>query len=190
MAQSYNRVRARRMTWKAKEELKKLYIHAKSKGDLAVWRRCKAVFYYLKGKSVIHIAKELDAARSSVYEWLDFYDALGPNGLRTVKQPGAVCRLSDEQREELGKIIEDGPIAAGYSTGIWTGPMIGELIRKRFGVVYHNHHVPRLLHRLGFSVQRPRKRLARADAESQAYWLRTRLPRIKKSLGLWRNHNV
>jgi transposase len=33
----------------------------------------------------------------------------------------------------------------------------------RIGVRYHNHHIPRLLHQLGLSVQRPRKRLARAD---------------------------
>jgi transposase len=180
MAQSYNRIQPRLRTWKAKQKLKNLYIRAKSKGDLAVWRRCKAVLEYLKGKSVIDIAKGLDAGRSSVYEWLDFYDALGPDGLRTSKPPGAECRLTEKQQEELGKVIEDGPVAAGYSTGVWTGPMIGDMIRKRFGVVYHNHHIPRLLHRLGFSVQRPRKRLARADAEAQAYWLRTKLPRIKK----------
>jgi transposase len=47
-------------------------------------------------------------------------------------------------------------------------------------VRYHNHHVPRLLHQLGFSVQRPRKRLAKADVEAQAYWLRERFPAIKK----------
>jgi len=180
MAQAFNRIRAKRRTWKAKQKLKELYIRAKSKGDLPVWRRCKAVLEYLKGKSVIDIAKELDAARSSVYEWLDFYDALGPDGLRTTKPPGAASRLTEKQRKELVKIIEDGPVAAGYNTGVWTGPMIGDLVRKRFRVAYHNHHIPRLLHKLGFSVQRPRKRLARADAEAQAYWLRTKLPRIKK----------
>ena len=42
--------------------------------------------------------------------------------------------------------------------------MIGDLIEERFGIRYHNHHVPRLLHQLGFSVQRPRKRLASASS--------------------------
>jgi transposase len=58
--------------------------------------------------------------------------------------------------------------------------MIGDFIEQRFGVRYHNHHVPRLLNQMGFSVQRPRKRLARADVEAQATWLRESLPRIKK----------
>jgi hypothetical protein len=48
-------------------------------------------------------------------------------------------------------------------------------------VRYHNHHIPRLLHPLGFSVQRPRKRLARADAPARELWLRVRLLAIKKA---------
>ncbi len=48
------------------------------------------------------------------------------------------------------------------------------------GSSYHEQHIPRLLHRLGFSVQRPRKLLARADAEAQQQWLEVRLPAIKR----------
>jgi transposase len=58
--------------------------------------------------------------------------------------------------------------------------MIGDLIEQQFKIRYHNHHVPRLLLYLGFSVQRPRKRLARADLEAQANWRRKTLPKIKK----------
>lgn len=61
-------------------------------------------------------------------------------------------------------------------------------IRRKFGVRYHNHHVPRLLHPLGFSVQRSRKRLARADREPQETWLKKRLPAIKNGRSLpWRS---
>jgi transposase len=105
---------------------------------------------------------------------------MGIDGLLTGVAPGAAPRLTDGQRAELTATIEAGPLAAGYQSGVWTGPMIGDLIEQRFAVRYHNHHVPRLLHQLGFSVQRPRKRLARADALAQEYWLRKRLPTIKK----------
>ena len=43
-----------------------------------------------------------------------------------------------------------------------------------------NHHVPRLLHQLRFSVQRPRERLARANLAQQETWLRETLPAILK----------
>jgi transposase len=98
--------------------------------------------------------------------------------------------LSDDQKKALAAAVEAGPIAAGYQSGVWTGPMIKDWIHQQFGVSYHNHHIPRLLHQLGFSVQRPRKRLARADEEAQERWIRTKLPRIKKSPPLSRHGHV
>ena len=95
-------------------------------------------------------------------------------------RPGRAPKLGEAQQQELITLIEAGPQSAGYSAGIWTGPMIGDLILHHFGVRYHNHHVPWVLHRLGFSVQRPRKRLARADLEKQEIWLREAFPALKK----------
>lgn len=179
-----------RRTNESIKQLKQLYSRAKSRSQLDVWRRCKAVLGFLDGKTVIEIARELDTGRSSVYEWLDWYNNLGSEGLKTNKPPGSATRLSPKQEAELTDIIDAGPVAAGYNTGVWTGPMVGNLIQKRFGVRYHNHHIPRLLHRLGFSVQRPRKKLAKADAEAQEYWLRKKFPSIKKSPEMWRDRDV
>jgi hypothetical protein len=78
------------------------------------------------------------------------------------------------------RVVEAGPQAAGFQSGVWTGALVGQWIEQRFGVHYHPQHIPRILHQLGFSVQRPRKRLARADLERQAAWLRTLFPAIKK----------
>ena len=66
--------------------------------------------------------------------------------------------------------------------GVYDSRGLGDLIESRFGVRYHRHNVPRLLHELGFSVQRPRKRLARADVAAQATWLRKTFLAIKKKL--------
>jgi transposase len=132
---------------------------------------------------VTDIAKEYGVTRGSVNRWLQWYDADHVDGLRTRVAEGPAPKLTEEQREALKVIIELGPVQAGYQSGVWTGPMIGDLIEERFGVRYHNHHVPRLLHQFKFSVQRPRKRLARADLARQAAWLRNTLPAIKKEPG-------
>lgn len=152
--------------------------------DLDAWRRGRAVQGYIAGRRVVDLAAEADVTRGSVNRWLQWYEAEGIGGLETSVRPGRERRLSPEQRSELSALIEAGPQGAGYSTGVWTGPMIGDLIEERFGVRYHNHHVRRLLHDLGFSVQRPRKKLARADAQAQARWLHETLPAIKKSAPL------
>ena len=164
---------AQRKLWALRDE-------AKSKGDLATWRRAKAVLGYIKGKSVISLAETLDVTRGAINRWLQWYEADGVDGLRTLPVPGRAPKLDAAQQQALITMIEAGPPSAGYSAGIWTGPMIGDLIYRQFGVRYHNHHVPWVLHRLGFSVQRPRKRLARADLEKQEYWLHKEFPAIKK----------
>lgn len=162
------------------KQLDQFIAQALLKNDLGEWRRGKAVRAYIDGRPVIGIAADFGVTRGSVNRWLQWYNADHVEGLRTTIAEGPAPKLSEGQRTELANIIESGPLEAGYQAGVWTGPMIGDLIEQRFGVRYHNHHVPRLLHQLGFSVQRPRKRLARADLERQATWLRETLPRIKK----------
>lgn len=153
---------------------------AKREKDLETWRRAKAVLGYIGGVSVIELSEKLDVTRGSINRWLQWYDAAGADGLLPSKAPGGIPKLNANQQDELVALIEAGPLACGFASGIWTGPRIGDLIRQRFGVRYHNHHVPWVLHKLGFSVQRPRKRLARADKEQQEVWLKKRFPAIKK----------
>jgi transposase len=160
--------------------LRRFIRQAEKTGDLGRWRRGRAVLGYIQGRRVTELATEAGVTRGSVNRWLQWYEAMGVEGLVTGKPPGPAPRLTEAQHDELGALIDAGPQAAGYTSGVWTGPMIGDLIEQRFGVRYHNHHIPRLLNQLGFSVQRPRKRLARADLEAQATWLRETLPAIKK----------
>ena len=169
-----------RRTPAALKELKQFVTEAQQSNDLERWRRGRAVLGYIEGRRVIEMAREFSVNRSSINRWLGWYNAIGVNGLETGVAPGAAPRLSDKQTRELIGLIEAGPNSAGYSSGVWTGPMIGDLIEERFGVRYHNHHIPRLLHKLGFSVQRPRKRLARADSDAQDIWIREKFPAIKK----------
>ena len=182
MAKSKNgeAISAARRTSVALDELRRFISERKKSGDLDEWRRGKAILRYIEGERVSLIAKDLDVTRGSVNRWLQWYEASGLQGLLTSKAPGATPKLNKEQRQQLTDLVEAGPSAAGYNSGVWTGPMIGDLIEHHFGVRYHKHNVPRLLHDLGFSMQRPRKRLARADLAEQETWVRERLPAIKK----------
>lgn len=173
-------IRENWLTPHERAKLRALIATAKKAGDLKTWRRARAVWGYIQGKPVLTLVEELDVARASVNNWIRWYDTAGTEALKPRKAPGAAPKLTEEQRTELVNLIEAGPQESGYMGGVWTGPRIGDLIRKKFGVRYHNHHVPRLLHQLDFSVQRPRKRLARADKEAQEIWLKRRLPAIKK----------
>ena len=88
--------------------------------------------------------------------------------------------MTEAQHRRLGDILDSGPVAYGLDTGIWTSPMIAWVVEEEFGVVYHPGHIRKLLHDLGFSVQRPRRVLARADRCQQDRWHRYLYPRLKK----------
>ena len=96
-------------------------MQAKKQGDLRTWRCGKAVRDYLHGKPVRAIAAELEVVRASVNQWLRWYDTAGTEALRPRKAPGPAPRLDMAQREALTRPIQEGPQAAGYTGGIWTG---------------------------------------------------------------------
>ena len=65
--------------------------------------------------------RQIDVTRGSVNRWLQWYEADGVDGLRTKKAPGAAPRLSPDQEAELVEVVQNSPLAAGFSTGLWTG---------------------------------------------------------------------
>ena len=109
------------------QQLRNLYWESKQAGDLATWRRAKAVMGYLAKKSVISLSQQLDVTRGSINRWLQWFEAEGTTGLRPRKAPGNAPRLSEEQRAEIAALIDSGPQACGFTCGLWTGPMVGDL---------------------------------------------------------------
>ena len=98
------------------------------------------------------MAEVLQAPRSKVSEWLARYQAHGVEGLLEGQRSGRPAELAARQREQLGDTLDSG-----------TSPMIAWVIEEQFGVHYHPGHVRKLLHEMGFSVQRPKRLLARAE---------------------------
>jgi transposase len=121
----------------ALKELREFVAEAKARGDLDTWRRGRGIIGYIEGRRVVELAGELDVTRGSVNRWLQWYEALGVEGLLTGTAPGPAPKLPDAQRAELTLIIEAGPLVAGHQSGVWTGPMIGDVIEQRFDVRYH-----------------------------------------------------
>ena len=97
-----------------------------------------------------------------------------------VLRPGRPSALSPDEIETLCGIIDSGPVAYGLDTGVWTSPLIRDVIVDEFRVKYHEGHVRKLLKEFGFSVQRPKRFLALADQQKRREWIKERYPKIKK----------
>jgi len=161
--------------------LLRLSREAERDGAYRVAQRLRAVLLNAEGRTSGELAGILKAPRSKVSEWLSHYEAYGLNGLLEGYRSGRPAQLTAEQRVQLADILDSGPVAYGLDTGIWTSPMIAWVIAEEFGTQYHPGHVRKLLHAVGFSVQRPRRVLARADAVAQDRWHRRTYPNLKKS---------
>lgn len=162
------------------KRLVRLSKEAERDGAYRVAKRLQAVVLNSEGRTSGELSGILKAPRSKVSEWLARYQAHGIEGLLEGYRSGRPAELTPQQREQLGDILDSGPVAYGLDTSIWTSPMIAWVIEEEFGVSYHPGHVRKLLHDLDFSVQRPRRVLARADASEQDRWHRRTYPNLKK----------
>ena len=153
---------------------------AQRDGAYRVAKRLQAVVLNSAGHTSGELAGILKAPRSKVSEWLARYEAHGLEGLLEGYRSGRPPQLTATQRDQFGDILDSGPVAYGLDSGLWTSPLIAWVIEEEFGVRYHPGHVRKLLHGLRLSVQRPRRRLARADAGAPARWQRRTYPNLKK----------
>ena len=174
------RARFIRLTPKKAEEMSLLQRAAEKDGAYRVARRLHAVLLNHRQHSSGEIARLLEAPRSKVSLWLQQYQTYGWEALLEGHRSGRPKELSQAQLSQLDDIIDSGPIAYGFPSGIWTSPMIARVIEDEFAVHYHPGHVRKVLKALGFSVQRPRRKLAKADPVEQDRWQRYTYPRLKK----------
>lgn len=168
------------LTPKRYRELARIRAAAERDGAYRVAHRLHAVLLNAQGRTSGELCRILEAPRSAISEWLRNFDEHGLDGVLEGHRSGRPPQLTPEQRVALEDIVESGPVAYGFDCGIWTSPMIARVITEEFGVAYHPGHVRKLLHKIGFSVQRPRRVLARAKPEDQDRWRRRTYPDIKK----------
>jgi transposase len=161
--------------------LLRLKKEAEQDGAYRVAKRLHAVVLNSEGHTSSKLAHILKAPRSRVSEWLSLYESHGVDGLLEGQRSGRPPWLSPTQRRQLEDILDSGPVAYGLDTGIWTSPMIAWIIEEEFGVAYHPGHVRKLLDAMNYSVQRPRRVLARADKDAQDRWRRQTYPNLKKN---------
>jgi transposase len=166
--------------WKRKESLLGLKRQAERDGQTRVARRLHAIVLNMDGHSSGKIATVLDVARSNVSQWLANYERDGLEALMEGHRCGRPSGLVSAHLKSLKDIIDSGPVAYGFTGGVWTSAMVTRVIAEEFGRTYHPGHVRKILYALDYSVQRPKRLLARADSGKRRRWVRSTYPDIKK----------
>ena len=154
--------------------------HHDRKPDWREQRRFRAWDLHQQGWKQCDIATALGVTEGAVSQWLASARNGGADALQNRPHTGAVARLTDQQRERIPALLALGAEHYGFLGGVWTSKRVAEVIERTFGVRYNVSHVRRLLHALGFSVQKPEVKATQRNEEAIAEWVQQTLPAIKK----------
>ena len=145
-------------------------VGGKAEREQAEARRLAAAEMFADGVAQTEIARRLGVTATAVCKWHQRWRAEGVAGLRSKGSPGYPPLLNEQQRSELVDVLNAGPKASGF-TGGWTLARVATVIRRRFRVRYrYPSTVWALLHRLGFTVQKPARRAVERDEQAITDW--------------------
>jgi transposase len=75
--------------------------------------------------------------------------------------------LNPEQQDHLKAAVQEPPAQAGLELANWNWKVVRQFIQQRFGAELSRSTCLNYLHRLGFVLKRPKKRLLKADAQQR-----------------------
>ena len=142
-------------------------------------RRLRATELFTAGVRQAEVARQLDVSAQAVNVWHARFKAGGTDALRSKGPSGPAPRLSDAQLARIEQALLEGATANGFVGELWTLDRVAVAIQRLTGVQHHPAQVwARLRHRLGWSVQRPRRRAAERDQAAIDRWVKERWPQI------------
>ena len=150
-----------------------------SKAELEARRR-RAVQLVAEGRTHAEVSRLVGATPSTVTKWWKRFEAGGTDALRSKRHPGRKPLLACGEWARLAQRLLEGPEAHGFSTGLWTCERVAKVIRRDFGVTMHPTTVLRLLGRMGWSAQKPKRWARERDEAAVETWRRVTWPHIKK----------
>jgi transposase len=124
---------------------------ARQSRDSRQCRRLLALAAVAEGRSRGEAAEIGGMDRQTLRDWVHRFNGEGPEGLLDRKTDGPPPKLTPAQKAELAVLVEAGPDRKKDGVVRWRRVDLKAVIEDRFGVIYHERSVSRLLHELGFS---------------------------------------
>lgn len=141
-------------------------------------RRLEAAALFDAGRTRAEVAAQLGVSWRAAHTWHQAWKAGGSKELEAKTKPGPVPKFSDAQVEELRAELVKGSLGHGYSNEIWTLRRIARLIQERFSLKASLSEVWRLLRRMGWSPQKPRRKARERDESKINEWKEKRWPEL------------
>jgi transposase len=132
-----------------------------------------------KGMKVGDIADVLECGYSTVSVWLSAYREEGEDALEVKRPSGRPTKVTPQQEARLLALLKLNPQQFGFDSVLWTRSMVAELVEREFGVTLSESATGQMLHRLGWSPQRPLYRAYEQDPERVRQWTEEEYPKVR-----------
>ena len=151
------------------DELVELY---KREKDSKLKERYQALYLMIELENCTKVAELIKKSRNTVQAWVNAFNEGGLEDLAPNSPPGRPSSLSDDQKEQLKMDVMTHPRELGYEFSNWEGKSVAEHIQIKFGISFSARAAQKLLHSLGFTLQRPKYAFPKADPEKQEEFVR------------------
>lgn len=158
---------------------------AKASKNADQTRRLLALAAIYDGSSRGEAADLASVTRQIVRDWVERFNAEGPDGLVARKQPGMPRRLNDEQRAALAKAVDDGPTPWRDGVVRWRLVDLVAWMHETFGVSSSEDILGRELREMGYRRLTARPRHPGHDVDAALAFKKTSPTRLPKSERAW-----
>lgn len=150
-------------------QIQELKAAMKKNKDKRMHVRYLFIINHLHGLQNVDIAMNMGLCAHTVGAYIRKYKEGGLQNLIPAPKSGAPRLLSQEQEEQLVKVITSNtPDEVGFPfRKNWNALLIKEWVKNNFGVEYSHSGMLYVLYRLNLSFTRPTYTLAKADPEKQ-----------------------
>ena len=151
--------------------------------EFVEYRRHVGVRLLESGLAPAEVAESLDVSVRSAQRWWQAFEAGGEAALRVAPPAGRPPKLTRRREAAvLGWLGQDAR-RFGFATQLWTAARVGDVIRRRFGVCFHERHLQRWLAARRVTPQVPEPVSRERDPAAVAGWLARDWRRVKKTPG-------
>lgn len=143
-----------------RQELRKTQLRRKT-------LRILGLIKILEGKKTNDISEFLGVFRTSITGWVKRINDHGLLGLVEKPGRGLKSQLTKTEKQQLKKDLLKSPKEFGFSSNLWTGKILREHLQKNFNKTYQLSMVYVIFKELGFTLQRPTRKLLGVKPEEQ-----------------------
>jgi len=143
----------------------------KREKDSKLKERYHALFLMYEFRNCTTVAELIKRSRRTIQTWVNRFNEGGLEAIIPNAPPGRPSNLTEEQKESLKADVLTHPRELGHRFSNWEGKSVAYHIKQKFSVDLSVRQAQRLLHELGFTLQRPKYKFPKADPVKQKEFL-------------------